>query len=501
MRRRWHPWLFGIWPAIGAIPGGDVSVLNVVAAVAAGLAFAGLCFLIAHRMAAGPTRASLGASTLILAWFAYGPAHGIAADLNREVGLDALIGTFDFVRHRHLLPVWLLVFGVVFFRLMLTKRDLRRWTPRLNALAILLIVIAGARAAWPAADREAGDASDPDIYHLILDRYPRGDVFKTAYGFDNSPFLDWLGTRGFLVVDQSHCNYASTTLSVWSMLNMDYLPAEVYRAEVMRSLREGHAVADFVQERGYRYIHVGSHHGPLGPNGAADENPFIARSPSRYLRRFLSRTPLVFHFGDFGALDPQVHGDIGQFQFATLESLANTAGPKYVFAHILLPHSPMVFDKDGGRIANAEAGFAEEAKAPFVEQTKYTNTLLRRLVDRLLANRARPPVIILQAEEGPYLRGRDRELGEGERYRVRQGIFHALYLPGGAARVFGRDATPVNTYRKLFRHLFDATLETKPPQLFSWDDRNEENEYLPRVLRFFEITNKVAPVAGGRPPD
>ncbi len=498
LSQAWHPWLLGVVPALLALPGGDASALGVCIALAAGLSCAAVFVWVGRLWTRDRTRAALGTSALLAATFLYGPGYDLAAKLNRTFRVEALIGQFDFVRHRHVLPVWLLAWGGVSLLFVLSRRDCRRWTPVVNVVALTLVIVAAARAGWPAAATRSAPTSEqhasaPDIYHLVLDRYPRGDVLRSSYGFDNTPFLRWLRARGFHVADSAQCNYASTTLSVWSTLNMRYFPDVVHRAEAMRSIQDGHAVADFVRTRGYRYIHLGSHHGPLTRNAAADEAPFLPRNPSRFWRRLLNLTPLRARFGGFGPLKPKIHGDIGEFQFAKLHELADAPGPKYVFAHILLPHSPMVMDANGNRIARAEAGFSEEAKAPFVEQTRYTNTLVRRLVERLLQDTKRPPVILLQSEEGPYLRGRDWDLSPAERLCVRQGIFCALFVPGANAPVFDDDETAVNFYRKLLRHLFDAPIEPLPARIFNWEDRDQESEFLPRVLRFFEITDDVAP--------
>ena len=69
-------------------------------------------------------------------------------------------------------------------------------------------------------DTRAGDAGDRrDIYYIILDRYPSQEtLMSTAYGYDNSPFLDALEQSGFYVAEHSRANYIMTALSIASSL-------------------------------------------------------------------------------------------------------------------------------------------------------------------------------------------------------------------------------------------------------------------------------------------
>ena len=49
------------------------------------------------------------------------------------------------------------------------------------------------------------------------------DTLRDLYGYDNSPFLDFLRSKGFYVADKSVTNYPRTELSVASSLNMKYM--------------------------------------------------------------------------------------------------------------------------------------------------------------------------------------------------------------------------------------------------------------------------------------
>src|SRR5215207_7405737 len=84
----------------------------------------------------------------------------------------------------------------------------------------------------------SGSASKPDIYLIILDAHGRADVLQEKYGYDSSAFLQELTSMGFYVAECSQSNYASTNLSLTSLLQMDYLPAAQSNAAKLPPLKE-----------------------------------------------------------------------------------------------------------------------------------------------------------------------------------------------------------------------------------------------------------------------
>ena len=68
-----------------------------------------------------------------------------------------------------------------------------------------------------------GDDYFPDVYYVILDTYGSASMLREFYDFENSGFITSLQNRGFFVAEESFSNYAMTTLSLASSLNMYYL--------------------------------------------------------------------------------------------------------------------------------------------------------------------------------------------------------------------------------------------------------------------------------------
>jgi membrane-anchored protein YejM (alkaline phosphatase superfamily) len=145
--------------------------------------------------------------------------------------------------------------------------------------------------------------------------------------------------------------------------------------------------------------------------------------------------------------------------------------PTFTFAHFTLPHDPYVFDASGAFVPPSRSRPIRDA---YLEQLRYTNSLIDRLVDQLLTgDPARDPIVILQSDEGPH--PIDTEL---DRVRIfdwprepqrelerKMKILMAYHLPGEASGPLPT-RTPVNTFRSIFNRYFGARLELLPDRAF-----------------------------------
>src|SRR5690606_5317626 len=80
---------------------------------------------------------------------------------------------------------------------------------------------------------------------------------------------------------------------------------------------------------------------------------------------------------------------------------SNRDYPLYVFAHILVPHDPYSFATDGRCLSEAESN-ARGDRQGYVDQVGYAGHMIQDLVTRLLADDRTPPIIMIQADEGPF---------------------------------------------------------------------------------------------------
>jgi hypothetical protein len=419
-------------------------------------------------------KAALVSSWVLLLFFSYGHIYGLVED-------KSLAG-FIYGRHRFLGPLWLALLLAGSWLLVKKTRlapGLHRW---LNITILVLVLfpvfIIGYHEvrAWRMSNqpvvKAAADngnsgqdqASQPDIYWIILDGYTRSDVLSQVYHYDNTPFLDQLKGMGFVIPTCSQSNYAWTALSLSSALHMNYLetynphmqaPDErpdylAYQGFIMHN-----PVRDKLAGLGYKMIafetdfpftevtdadiYIVGNANPLekmksGFEISQFEEMFMRTTAMRilgeaqgaFLKKVVSqvRTP------------NEVHYDRIRFVLDQLEAIPGLVpGHKFVFAHMVAPHAPYVFKPDGqySDVGSPEIGYPDEIA--------YLDMRMIEIVKTILAQSKTPPVIIIQGDHGWDDKNRMANL-------------NAYYLPNGGSQKIYPTITPVNSFRIILDQYF-----------------------------------------------
>lgn len=374
-------------------------------------------------------------------------------------------------------------------------------THGLNVISIVLIVLvlvpigggvlgtiraAPATADDPDLDRAAAVARVDDehhrrdIYHFVFDRYGSDEALRLGPRIDNSAFTRWLTEQGFDVVKGARANYERTALSLsatHSMALHDDLAARMgptgsALAPLYERIRNS-AAASVLQDLGYRYYHVGSWFHPTTQSDIADvvDEPHFAVSLASTL---LDQSAIT---GLSGIIDmvttlsahgtPAQQAAVTERQFERLAEISSEPGPKYVFAHVLVPHDPYLFLEDGS---------FDPEQATFATQLGYANARIQGLVEPLLSlPPEEQPIIILQADEGPYPeryaqagRAFDWDAASDEELLTKFEVLDAMYLPGPEGETELPDGmTLVNTFPELLHRYFGIEIPRAPDRTYS----------------------------------
>ena len=132
-----------------------------------------------------------------------------------------------------------------------------------------------------------------------------------------------------------------------------------------------------------------------------------------------------------------------------------TGRPKFVYAHLMMPHPPYLFDAEGHRIKRG-MGMDDQYPDLYLGQLIYENKLLTNAIAGILKNSGNPPVIILQGDHG-Y-----RDWPGPHQQEEASTILNALYLPGSKTGWLYPGITPVNTFRVIFNHYFCGQYDYLP---------------------------------------
>ena len=329
----------------------------------------------------------------------------------------------------------------------------------------------------------------PDIYYIVLDGYGRTDILQEYYDFDNSDFTEYLLSKGFLLPNYTHSNYSRTALSIASTLNMESIQEIAPGLDdslfwwLMAPLIDHSRVREMLEEAGYTTISISTNWN-ITDNPSTDiylhpypvmlsdfEGHILGSTPLGMFRRLLS--PFV------SVPNMETHRRIIRYNFEALEEIPNIPGPKFVFAHIISPHPPFVFDQFGNplntgygfRFADGSdfPGTREQYRLNYIAQVKFVNAQLKPVVAEILEHSDTPPIIILQADHGPGM-FTDFDSPDQTCLRERFSIFAAYYLPGVDPGAIPSDLTPVNLYRIIFNKYFGTNMPLLENAYYSHHD-------------------------------
>jgi hypothetical protein len=298
----------------------------------------------------------------------------------------------------------------------------------------------------------------PDIYLLIFDEYAGNISLKNNFQYDNTDFLKKLESAGFYVPKISYANYPNTGLSVPSTLNMNYLDflteelgKDSADMRLPNEFRDNSLVMKVLKLYGYE---ITSFYGGLGAPGNTNlvsEKLCSHGTVNTDLRKNLVLTYLPITYFNTALLEVHQKEKL-ECMFSSLPEIKGTEdAPVFVVGHFRLPHAPFIYDS----AENEVAGKSNDDKEAYLEQLIYSNKKILEIVDKILENTAKDPVIIVMSDHG-YRAEIDWENPSNEDYIAGFNILTAYHIPNEM------DNLPETiSLTNIFRIIFNSYLDTE----------------------------------------
>jgi len=297
----------------------------------------------------------------------------------------------------------------------------------------------------------------PDIYYIILDEYAGAESLQKDFDFDNSKFYSALSDRDFYIVPKSYSNYPYTLLSIPSSLNMQYL--DFLAEELGPESTDTRPIVDILQNNlvmknlkanGYHIVSFYAGSTAEGSTHLVTEklcgNEYYFNELQDLMIRF---TPVSYFF------DSPTHHDKRDEILCTFSEIpkvkSRTTQPIFVYAHIMIPHEPYVFDANGNTVRYSEITDRKEA---YLQQLEFANKKTIETIDAISTISEKPPIIIIQSDHGERT-GIDWENPTDDMIRRGFNNLNAYRLPGDGNSLY-ETITPVNSFRVIFNEYFDA---------------------------------------------
>lgn len=447
--------------------------------------------------------AGLTATVIVILFLTYGHVYNYLENL--EVG-GVLIG-----RHRYLVVVWLVLASLGIWWAIRKSRKYTSLTSTLNLICVFLLLMpigqlalyelrtTNAQTPQPVESQTQGTLYQVqkskatqlrDVYYIILDAYGRSDILANSFGYDNSSFLRKLQAIGFYVAECAQSNYSKTDLSLSSSLNMDYVttldsaltPENTDRLPLWNLIKDNQVKTMF-HDMGYQTIAF-----ETGFEFSHLNHLDVFYSPHRKgfneFELLYIRTTLASLLDDAGILarfhyTPEDRKrELILFDLEKLQEIPLMPGPKFVFAHLVIPHQPFVFGPNGEvfvipeKVNKGNTYYTQrDYDLGYTNQAKFISERIPQVMKNIIKNSAVPPIIIIQGDHGPSHFDQ----------RSRMGILNAYYLPEAKPALYS-SITPVNSFRLLFDTYFGGGL----PLL---KDTSYFSEY-PYAYRFNIVPNQ-----------
>jgi hypothetical protein len=397
-------------------------------------------------------------------------------------------------RHRFLLVAWSGIFFAVAFWLVKRPGVIPDLTIVLNIFSTILICLPIIQIVTfhlrnlshsniPAVDSVTPliswteDSTPPDIYYIVLDGYTRSDVLEEEFGIDNTAFLGDLQQMGFYVAECAQSNYTRTTHSFSALLNMEYVQTletgikpDQDSAWLLPYMK--HSVARQQLERlGYKTIVFKN---PWGGYLWEDATIVFRSSGTDFLSPFeylLLRTTVVRVYIDLREAEVREIANYTNYEdtlyaLKQLPKVPDIPGPKFVFVHLIIPHSPFVFGPNGEKIDipyDADAGniYTEENyKRGYVAAVTYIDKRMLEIIPQIIQASETPPIIVVAGDHGnPW---------GGSQNTVK--ILAAFFTPGSSSP-FYKTITPVNIFRIIFDTYFNGEFGLLPDRSYLFTEK------------------------------
>ncbi len=302
-------------------------------------------------------------------------------------------------------------------------------------------------------------APSPDIYVILLDAHTSAYTLQRVFKYDNSAFTQQLQDLGFYVAECAQSNYPVTNLSVTSMFYADYHRQPtlfpLYSSLVIETLRsQGYQVITF-ENRSNGHFSLAEDarlsrnqifQGNIDLTGGFSEFEIMLVKTS-FARIAFDMPQLIpgFDAQRLQQVEYYEHYQQTFFILNELKRLPQRAGPKLVFAHILVPHSPFIFAADGDFV------WANDPTKGYISNVQFIDSQIAPVVEDIIESSDIPPVIIIMGDHGPT--GVPNE----DTPETRMSILNAYYVSDDAKRDLYSTISPVNSFRVIFNNYFGTS--------------------------------------------
>jgi len=323
----------------------------------------------------------------------------------------------------------------------------------------------------------------PNFYYIVLDGYASNSSLKKYLNFDNSNFIHELNKIGFKVQDSATSNYSRTIFSLTSTLNLNYIQNFIkpkFNQTKLNVYLADNYVSHYLKSIGYNYYLFDS---GFGLKDTYDKNHIlITTNKYNFLNKVISSSDndvfnllinnsilVVLNTNFFSKFTINMYASKILNVYNRLPQIARFKEKKFVFAHIISPHPPFIFDRTGNIVFNGKydpsyRGNFNWSPSSYIEQLKFINIKTIKVLKEIIENDKNMKVIIVQGDHGSRTQEETFILDNDQNWvQEHFSILNAVYISNEGSsknKIYQNwDQSSVNTFRILFNEYFESDFQ------------------------------------------
>lgn len=338
--------------------------------------------------------------------------------------LNLLLNDYDieFGKYRYLLPVYLGIISIAYYCIIRYDFDIKKIPTVTISIISVMIMISFMNLQIYDPYYESTEFNinreimAPDIFYIVPDEYPGQKNLMKHFDMENNDFNNYLKDHNFKIYE-TYSNYHGTLNSIPSTFNMGYIDSSFnQKTNPMYTKQEidNSNLFRFLKHFDYK-ISTASSYGM--DNSLDNAKNYCASSLNIDLIKNISQTTVLQIFTD-DILEYLAKDRLCVFTFHE-DLVLDNENPNFVYVHLPVPHRD--FDQSFYSFLDDEGLFDEiiyndkvlenEEKMKFVKNLKFTNSVLMKIIDKILIENNNS-IIIINGDHG--FRGESTERGMGD---------------------------------------------------------------------------------------
>lgn len=461
-----HPFLFALYPIL-ELRNHNITYVHaasLIRPILFSLLLTGLIWVLLRLLFGNWQKAGIITTLVVILFFSYGHVF---------IQIESVFGVV--IRHRYLMLIYA---GLLLLLSILVIWKVKRPEPFISFLTVtggILTVFSVIRtlqydiSVYQSALRsnsaqssliqnvnDTNGTQKPDIYLILLDAHTSVRTLKEEFNYDASAFQQQLEAMGFYVAECAQSNYPITKLSVTSTFYANYHQEAtlypVYSSLVIETLRsEGYRVITF-ENRSSGHFAIGEDlrlsrnqmllSGLDLTGGLSEFEVMLWKTTFARIAYDMPQLIPAFNLESLQKWEYYEHYQQTYFMLDELKHLPEVEGPKFVFAHFLVPHPPFIFAPDG------QFSWWEGQAEGYISNVQFIDSQIASVVAEIIKNSKTPPIIIIMGDHGAT------GIPKLETPEWRMSILDAYYVNDQAKKDLYETITPVNSFRVIFNNYF-----------------------------------------------